>query len=365
MQPAGQRKKTVRVKDIEHVVATIARIPPRSVSTSDRDRLEMLERDLQLTVFGQDAAINSLVSAIKLSRAGLGQPEKPVGSFLFAGPTGVGKTEVAKQLASALGIAFIRFDMSEYMEAHTVSRLIGAPPGYVGFDQGGLLTDGIRKTPHAVLLLDEIEKAHPNLYSILLQVMDHATLTDNNGRQADFRHIILIMTTNAGAQEMAAAAIGFGGRTNADQGAKAIERLFSPEFRNRLDAIISFGSLPMPVIERVVDKFMLELDVQLNEKKVFVHMTPEARRYLAEKGYDPTFGARPMARLIQTEIKRVLADEILFGRLRDGGHVEIDLRDGALSFEYAPPPTGGANVPVAQATADETLSDDAEGDGED
>jgi len=353
MQPAAQRKKSVRVKDIEHVVATIARIPPRSVSSSDRDRLENLERDLQLSVFGQDPAITSLVSAIKLSRAGLGHPEKPVGSFLFAGPTGVGKTEVAKQLASALGIAFIRFDMSEYMEAHTVSRLIGAPPGYVGFDQGGLLTDAIRKTPHAVLLLDEIEKAHPNLFNILLQVMDHATLTDNNGRHADFRHIILIMTTNAGAHEMASAAIGFGGRSNADQGAKAIERLFSPEFRNRLDAIISFGSLPMPVIERVVDKFMMELDVQLNEKRVFVHMTPEARHHLAEKGYDPTFGARPMARLIQTEIKRVLADEILFGRLKDGGHVEIGLADGALTFAYEPPPEGSA-----KPTADESLQDE-------
>jgi ATP-dependent Clp protease ATP-binding subunit ClpA len=346
------------VKDIEHVVATIARIPPRSVSTSDRDRLETLERDLQLTVFGQDAAITSLVSSIKLSRAGLGQPEKPVGSFLFAGPTGVGKTEVAKQLASALGIAFIRFDMSEYMEAHTVSRLIGAPPGYVGFDQGGLLTDAVRKTPHAVLLLDEIEKAHPNLYSLLLQVMDHATLTDNNGRQADFRHIILIMTTNAGAQEMAAAAIGFGGRSNADKGGKAIERLFTPEFRNRLDAIIHFGALPLPVIERVVDKFMLELDVQLNEKRVFVQMTPEARRYLAEKGYDPTFGARPMARLIQTEIKRVLADEILFGRLKDGGRVEIDVADGALAFHYEPAAEDGARVPSEETVHDEPSSEE-------
>ncbi|MEB2283906.1 MAG: ATP-dependent Clp protease ATP-binding subunit ClpA [Myxococcales bacterium] len=353
MQPAGQRKRTVRVKDIEHVVATIARIPPRSVSTSDRDRLETLERDLQLTVFGQDRAIASLVSAIKLSRAGLGQPDKPVGSFLFAGPTGVGKTEVAKQLASALGISFLRFDMSEYMEPHTVSRLIGAPPGYVGFDQGGLLTDAIRKSPHAVLLLDEIEKAHPNLFSILLQVMDHATLTDNNGRQADFRHIILIMTTNAGAQEMAANAIGFGGRSNADLGTKAIERLFSPEFRNRLDAIISFGALPMPVIERVVDKFMLELDAQLNEKRVFVHMTPEARRWLAEKGYDPTYGARPMARLIQTEIKRVLADEILFGRLKDGGRVEIDLRDGALTFDYGSPAADAPRVNVDEGAADD------------
>ncbi len=335
MQPEGQRKKTVRVKDIEHIVATMAKIPPRSVSVSDRERLERLDRDLKLTVFGQDEAIQSLAAAIKLSRAGLGHPEKPVGSFLFAGPTGVGKTEVAKQLASALGIEFIRYDMSEYMEAHTVSRLIGAPPGYVGFDQGGLLTDAIRKTPHAVLLLDEIEKAHPNLFNILLQVMDHATLTDNNGRKADFRNVILIMTTNAGAMEMAAAAIGFGGRSNADKGGKAIERLFSPEFRNRLDAIISFASLSPQVIERVVDKFMMELDAQLNEKKVFIQITPAARRYLAEKGYDPTFGARPMARLIQTEIKRVLADELLFGRLRDGGRVEIDAVDGTLTFNYA------------------------------
>ena len=336
MMPEGQRKKIVRTKDIEQVVASIAKIPPRSVSVSDRERLENLERDLQLSVFGQDAAITALASAIKLGRAGLGHPEKPVGSFLFAGPTGVGKTEVAKQLASVLGVEFIRFDMSEYMEPHTVSRLIGAPPGYVGFDQGGLLTDAIRKTPHAVLLLDEIEKAHPNLFNILLQVMDHATLTDNNGRQADFRHVILIMTTNAGAQEMAAAAIGFGGRTNADKGAKAIERLFSPEFRNRLDAIISFASLPPAIIERVVDKFIMELDAQLNQRKVFLQITAAARRYLAAKGYDQAFGARPMARVIQTDIKRVLADEILFGRLREGGRVEVDAGDDGLTFSYSP-----------------------------
>jgi len=338
MQSPGQRRKTVRTKDIEHVVATIARIPPRSVSVSDRDRLERLERDLKLSVFGQDDAIHTLASAIKLSRAGLGHPEKPVGSFLFTGPTGVGKTEVAKQLAAVLGIQFLRFDMSEYMEAHTVSRLIGAPPGYVGFDQGGLLTDAIRKTPHAVLLLDEIEKAHPNLFNILLQVMDHATLTDNNGRKADFRNVILIMTSNAGAQEMAATALGFGGRTNADKGMKALERLFSPEFRNRLDAIMSFAALSPPIVERIVDKFILELDAQLNERKVFLTLSPAARSYLAEKGYDPTFGARPMARLIQTEIKRVLADDILFGRLRDGGRVAIDCREGTLAFDYAPLP---------------------------
>ena len=336
MQAPSQRKKMVRTKDIEHIVATMAKIPPRSVSVSDRERLEALERDLKLTVFGQDEAITTLASAIKLARAGLGHPEKPVGCFLFAGPTGVGKTEVAKQLASVLGIEFLRYDMSEYMEAHTVSRLIGAPPGYVGFDQGGMLTDAVRKTPHAVLLLDEIEKAHPNLFNILLQVMDHATLTDNNGRKADFRNVILIMTTNAGAQEMAAAAIGFGGQTNEHKGAKAIERLFSPEFRNRLDAMIQFGSLSPEIIERVVDKFIMELDAQLNEKKVFIQLTAAARRYLAEKGYDKAFGARPMARLIQTEIKRVLADEILFGRLREGGRVEIDARDDALTFSYSP-----------------------------
>jgi len=355
MQPTGQRPKRVRVRDVEHVVATMAKIPPRSVSVSDRERLQTLDRDLMLSVFGQEEAIHTLASAIKLSRSGLGQPEKPVGCFLFAGPTGVGKTEVAKQLASVLGVEFLRYDMSEYMEAHTVSRLIGAPPGYVGFDQGGLLTDAVRKTPHAVLLLDEIEKAHPNLFNILLQVMDHATLTDNNGRKADFRNVILIMTTNAGAQEMAAMAIGFGGRSNADKGAKAIERLFSPEFRNRLDAIVAFAPLSRPVVERVVDKFILELDAQLNERRVFLHLTPAGRDYLADKGYDPTFGARPMARLIQNEIKRVLADEILFGRLRNGGRVTVDAGEGALSFSYAPGTDPAAKgVPARSATAAKT-----------
>ncbi len=344
----NQRRRVVRVKDVEQVVAQMAKIPPRSVSLSDRERLQTLERDLKLSVFGQDEAIHTLASAIKLSRAGLGQPEKPVGCFLFAGPTGVGKTEVAKQLASTLGIEFVRFDMSEYMEAHTVSRLIGAPPGYVGFDQGGLLTDAIRKSPHAVLLLDEIEKAHPNLFNILLQVMDHATLTDNNGRKADFRNVILIMTTNAGAQEMAAKPIGFGGRSNAHKAQEALERLFSPEFRNRLDAIIHFKPLTPEVIERVVDKFIAQLDAQLNERRVFLQITPAARKYLAEKGYDHTFGARPMARLIQTEIKRVLADEILFGRLQHGGRVEVDADNGSLVFRYEPlnesRPVGAADV---------------------
>ena len=330
----AKSRKVVRTKDIESIVASIAKIPPRSISVNDRDRLQTLERDLQLTVFGQDEAIGNLASAIKLARAGLGQPEKPIGCFLFAGPTGVGKTEVAKQLASALGVEFLRFDMSEYMEKHTVSRLIGAPPGYVGFDQGGQLTDAIRKTPHTVLLLDEIEKAHADVFNILLQVMDHATLTDNNGRKADFRNVILIMTTNAGAQEMAAAAIGFGSPTNEDKGGKAIEKLFLPEFRNRLDATVSFRSLPPEVVERIVDKFVLELDAQLDDRKVFLELTPAARKYLAGKGYDEKFGARPMARLIQTEIKRPLADRILFGELKHGGKVLIDEKDGALVFEY-------------------------------
>ena len=342
----GMRRKVVRSRDIERIVAAIAQIPPRSVSTGDRERLEHLERDLQLTVFGQDEAIHTLSSAIKLARAGLGQPEKPIGSFLFTGPTGVGKTEVAKQLASALGVAFHRYDMSEYMEKHTVSRLIGAPPGYVGFDQGGLLTDAMRRTPHAVLLLDEIEKAHPDIFNVLLQVMDHATLTDNNGRKADFRNVILIMTSNAGAMEMAAAAIGFGGRTNADKGKTAIEKLFSPEFRTRLDATVTFKSLAPETIERVVDKFVLQLDAQLNEKKVFLELTPRARTYLAKKGYDPVFGARPMARLIQQEVKRPLADEILFGRLKGGGKVMIDEEDGALHFVYAPTEVKQAPAPA-------------------
>jgi ATP-dependent Clp protease ATP-binding subunit ClpA len=336
IQPAGKRRKMVRTRDIEHVVATMAKIPPRSVSVSDRDRLATLDRDIKLLVYGQDTAIDTVASAIRLSRAGLGQPDKPVGSFLFAGPTGVGKTEVAKQLAAALGVEFLRFDMSEFMEKHTVSRLIGAPPGYVGFDQGGVLTDAIRKTPHAVLLLDEIEKAHPDVFNILLQVMDHATLTDHTGRRADFRHVVVIMTTNAGAQEMAAAAIGFGQITNQEKGKKALERLFSPEFRNRLDAVVQFGALSPEAVERVVEKFVTELDAQLAARRVTIQLSPAARRWLAERGYDPTFGARPMARLIQTEVKRPLADEMLFGRLREGGRVEIDAGAEGLVFRYTP-----------------------------
>jgi ATP-dependent Clp protease ATP-binding subunit ClpA len=334
--PVEKRKKTISPRDIEKIVAKIAKIPPRSVSTSDKDQLQNLDRDLKLVVFGQDTAIEMLASTIKLSRSGLGHPEKPIGCFLFAGPTGVGKTEVAKQLAHTMGIEFIRFDMSEYMEKHTVSRLIGAPPGYVGFDQGGLLTDAVNRNPYAVLLLDEIEKAHPDLFNILLQVMDHAALTDNNGKKADFRNIILIMTTNAGAREMSGSPLGFGAPSNAGKGKEAVEKMFSPEFRNRLDAMISFNSLSRENIERVVDKFIIELDHQLNDRKVFLSLTAAARRWFAERGYDPAFGARPMARLIQNEIKRVLADEILFGKLQNGGKVEVDESDGKLTFAYSP-----------------------------
>ncbi|MCS6924271.1 MAG: ATP-dependent Clp protease ATP-binding subunit ClpA [Candidatus Binatia bacterium] len=327
-------EKVVRETDIEAVVAKIARIPPRSVSVSDKERLQNLEGDLKRVVFGQDKAIETVVTAIKMARAGLGSPDKPVGSFLFTGPTGVGKTEVAKQLAATLGLQFLRFDMSEYMEKHTVSRLIGAPPGYVGFDQGGLLTEAITRNPHSVLLLDEIEKAHPDLFNILLQVMDHATLTDNNGKKADFRHVILIMTSNAGAREMATAAIGFGERSNASKGQQALEKLFTPEFRNRLDAIVTFNPLTPAAVERVVDKFMNELAGQLRERGVTITLTAAARRYLAEKGYDATYGARPMARLIQREVKQVLADEILFGKLQHGGRVTIDLGEDGLTFTY-------------------------------
>ena len=334
--PVEKRKKTISPKDIEKIVAKIAKIPPRSVSTSDKDQLQNLDRDLKLVVFGQDTAIEMLASTIKLSRSGLGHPEKPIGCFLFSGPTGVGKTEVAKQLARTMGIEFIRFDMSEYMEKHTVSRLIGAPPGYVGFDQGGLLTDAFNRNPYAVLVLDEIEKAHPDLFNILLQIMDHAALTDNNGKKADFRNIILIMTTNAGAREMSGAPLGFGAQSNAGKGKEAIEKMFSPEFRNRLDAMISFNSLSPENIARVVDKFIIELDQQLNDRKVFLSLTAGARRWFAERGYDPAFGARPMARLIQNEIKRVLADEILFGRLQNGGKVEVDEHEGKLTFTYSP-----------------------------
>jgi ATP-dependent Clp protease ATP-binding subunit ClpA len=329
--PPEKRPKTIRPKDVETVVARMAKIPPKTVVSDEKDRLRDLQKELQAVIYGQDHAIEQIVNAIKLSRAGLGQPEKPVGSFLFSGPTGVGKTELAKQLARVLGVNFLRFDMSEYAEAHTVSRLIGAPPGYVGFDQGGLLTDAINKTPYAVLVLDEIEKAHPNLFNILLQVMDHATLTDNNGKKADFRNVILIMTTNAGAHELSAGGIGF--QTNATgrgRGRGAIERTFSPEFRNRLDAWIAFEALSFEVIERVVDKFIGELNAQLMEQKASVRLTEPARAWLAAHGFDRQFGARPMARLIQTKIKAPLAEEILFGKLSAGGEITVDVQAGEL-----------------------------------
>jgi ATP-dependent Clp protease ATP-binding subunit ClpA len=338
LKPADQRPEAVTVDHIEAVVARIARIPPKQVSTSDREVLRNLERNLKLVIYGQDPAIETLGAAIKMARSGLGDGRKPVGSFLFAGPTGVGKTEVTRQLALALGVEFIRFDMSEYMERHTVSRLIGAPPGYVGFDQGGLLTEAIAKHPHAVLLLDEIEKAHPDVFNLLLQVMDHGTLTDNNGRKADFRHVIIVMTTNAGAADMARSAIGFTPGDPTHDGMDAIKRLFSPEFRNRLDAIVQFGSLDERTIERVVDKLILEVEAQLEQKGVVVTFDEAARRWIARKGYDPRMGARPMARLIQERVKRPLAEELLFGQLKDGGTVVVRVaKDGeGLDLESKP-----------------------------
>ena len=329
LAPAKGRK-TVRPEDIEIVIARMARIPPKRVVSSEKELLGDLKEKLQSVIFGQDHAIEQVVRAIKLSRSGLGQPDKPVGSFLFSGPTGVGKTELAKQLAKALGVEFLRYDMSEYAESHTVSRLIGAPPGYVGFDQGGLLTDAVNKTPYSVLVLDEIEKAHPNLFNILLQVMDHATLTDNNGKQADFRNVILIMTTNAGAREMSEGGIGFQQHAGKGQGRGAIERTFSPEFRNRLDAWIAFNSLEFEVIERVVDKFIAELNAQLKERRVVVRLAPAARVWLAKRGFDRLFGARPMARLIQSKIKEALAEELLFGEGQFTGEVLVEEKDDDL-----------------------------------
>jgi ATP-dependent Clp protease ATP-binding subunit ClpA len=330
-------RKKINPADIEKIIAKMARVPTQSVSTSDRAKLENLEDGLKKVVFGQDDAISALVTSIKRSRAGLGSPERPVGCFLFTGPTGVGKTEVSLQVARILGVEFMRFDMSEYMEKHAVARLIGAPPGYIGFDQGGLLTDGIRKHPHSVLLMDEIEKAHPDLFNILLQVMDHATLTDNNGRKADFRNVILMMTSNAGSREMSAANIGFG-QTHKDaqsKGKKAIEKLFSPEFRNRLDETITFNALNLEIMELIVDKFIAELNQQLAIKKVALTISPAVRTWLAKKGHDPTYGARPLARVIQNKIKDHLSDAILFGKLQNGGLVSLDLTGDELAFEYS------------------------------
>ena len=331
--PEHKRRKTVTLKDVEEIVAKIARIPPKSVSADDKETLRNLERDIKAMVFGQDKAVEALSAAIKLSRAGLRDPEKPIGNYLFSGPTGVGKTEVARQLASVMGIELIRFDMSEYMERHSVSRLIGAPPGYVGFDQGGLLTDAIDQHPHAVLLLDEIEKAHPDLFNILLQVMDHGKLTDHNGKTVDFRNVILIMTTNAGASDMARAAIGFGRDVRAGEDEEAVKRLFTPEFRNRLDAIVPFAGLTPEVVGRVVEKFVMQLEAQLADRNVTIELSSAAKEWLAERGYDPLYGARPLARVIQETVKKPLAEELLFGRLVRGGAVKVTLKDGKLDFE--------------------------------
>lgn len=331
--PESKRRKTVQVRDIEETVAKIARIPPKSVSSNDRDKLATLERDLKLTIFGQDAAIEQLSSCIKLSRSGLGSPDKPIGNFLLAGPTGVGKTEVTRQLAQQLGIELIRFDMSEYMERHTVSRLIGAPPGYVGFDQGGLLTEAVIKHPHCVVLLDEIEKAHPDVFNLLLQVMDHGTLTDNNGRAADFRNVILVMTTNAGAEESARRSMGFSEQNHTTDALEVIRKMFTPEFRNRLDAIVAFAPLGRKEIARVVEKFLMQLEEQLGAKNVQMDVEDDAKAWIAERGYDAKMGARPMARVIQENLKRPLAEELLFGKLANGGHVTVSVKDGKLDFE--------------------------------
>jgi len=337
--PLVRRKKTVSVKDVENVVAKIARIPPKSVSSDDKKVLKFLDRDLKSMVYGQDNAIEALSGAIKLARAGLREPEKPIGAYLFSGPTGVGKTEVARQLSMTMGVELVRFDMSEYMERHSVSRLIGAPPGYVGFEQGGLLTDAIDQQPHCILLLDEIEKAHPDMFNILLQVMDHGKLTDNNGKSIDFRNVVLIMTTNAGAADLAKHAIGFERTTRDGDDIEAIEKMFSPEFRNRLDAIIPFANLGSDIMGRVVDKFILELEVQLSERNVTIELTDEARAWLAKKGYDRLFGARPLSRVIQKHIKGPLSEELLFGKLVNGGLALVTVEDGRISFDFpqAPP----------------------------
>lgn len=359
VKPQADRKGTITRLEIEDIVAKIARIPPANVSNDDRSKLQTLERDLKSVVFGQDKALEVLASAVKMARSGLGKPEKPIGSFLFSGPTGVGKTEAAKQLAYILGVDLVRFDMSEYMERHAVSRLIGAPPGYVGYDQGGLLTEAVTKKPHCVLLLDEIEKAHPDIFNVLLQVMDHGTLTDNNGRKADFRNVIVIMTTNAGAEAMQKSVMGFTTQKQAGDEMADIKRLFTPEFRNRLDAIVSFKPLDQQIILRVVDKFLLQLEQQLGEKKVEVTFTDKLRKHLAAKGFDPAMGARPMQRIIQETIRRSLADELLFGRLVDGGRLEVDWDDAAnegqgdVLLEITPLPKPESKSEPQQATASE------------
>jgi len=338
--PEGKRKRKITVKEIEATVATMARIPPKTVTKSDAEVLANLERDLKRLVFGQDKAIDALTSAIKLARAGLREPEKPIGCYLFSGPTGVGKTEVAKQLANLMGVELLRFDMSEYMEKHTVSRLIGAPPGYVGFDQGGLLTDGVDQHPHSVLLLDEIEKAHPDLFNILLQVMDHGKLTDHNGKSVDFRNVVLIMTTNAGASDMAKPPMGFNRAKREGEDSEAVNRMFTPEFRNRLDAVVAFAGLPPEIIAKVVEKFVFQLEAQLADRGVSIELSDEAVRWLAEKGYDEKFGARPLARVIQEHIKKPLAEELLFGKLEHGGTVKVLVagkgEDRTLTFDFIP-----------------------------
>ncbi|MDM8560064.1 ATP-dependent Clp protease ATP-binding subunit ClpA [Candidatus Parabeggiatoa sp. HSG14] len=346
LQPAEKRKTTLGINDIEHIVAKIARIPPKNVSVSDKDTLKNLERDLKMVVYGQEDAIETLAQAIKMSRSGLGNPEKPIGSFLFAGPTGVGKTEVTRQLARIMSIEFIRFDMSEYMERHTVSRLIGAPPGYVGFDQGGLLTEAINKQPHAVLLLDEIEKAHPDVFNLLLQVMDHGSLTDTNGRKVDFRHVILVMTTNAGAEQANRPSMGFNPQDHSTDAMVAIKRTFAPEFRNRLDTIVQFKALSHETIAHVVDKFIIELEAQLENKHVTIDVDEAARHWLAKHGYDPLMGARPMVRLIQDKIKKQLAEELLFGKLEKGGHVQVREMDDELVFAFESAKVAEVAIPI-------------------
>ena len=330
--PESKRKKTLGVRDVEAVVAMMARIPPKQVSRNDRDAMESMDRDLKTVVFGQDAAIDALTTAIKMSRAGLREPEKPIGSYLFSGPTGVGKTEVARQLAMTMGVELTRFDMSEYMERHSVSRLLGAPPGYVGFDQGGLLTDAVDQHPHSVVLLDEIEKAHPDVFNILLQVMDHGTLTDHNGKKVDFRNVVLIMTTNAGAADLAKSAVGFMREERVGDDEEAVNRMFSPEFRNRLDAIIQFKALAPDTVHRVVDKFIMALEEQLADRNVTIELDAATRDWVAKKGYDPKFGARPLARVIQEHIKKPLAEELLFGKLAKGGVVRVVLKDEKLNL---------------------------------